>query len=111
MSLKETIRKRTAETRDLEERIRDAENAEKQLPDLRERLSSLKARQAHFASYKDGYIEFPQRAVYGSYGAIDLAPQRSLLTGNELAKTVQPRIDEIAGLIADKERVIAELAA
>ena len=59
----------------------------------------------------DGHIEFEQSVTYRNYGVVELEPQRSKLSGKELAAAVQSRINEIAGLIADKERVIAELAA
>ena len=60
---------------------------------------------------RDGHIEFEQSVTYPNHGVVELEPQRSKLSGKELAAAVQPRINEIAGLIADKERVIAELAA
>jgi len=109
-TLRERLEARRQEAADFE-RVREAESAERELPDLRERLASLKARQDHFLSYGDRHIEFAQTAAYGSYGQIELAPQRSLFTGKALAKMVQRKIDEIAGLISAREMLIAELAA
>jgi hypothetical protein len=110
MTLKDRIRERKREAVDFEERARQAEQAEADLPGLREQLGRYLDRQKFFADQvDDGHLEVPQSSAYKGYGMIEWQPVRSLLTGKELAAKVQPRIDEIQGEIDRREQLIAEI--
>jgi hypothetical protein len=111
MTLKERLRARKQDAVEFEERVRRAQQAEADLPGLREQLGRYLDRQKFFESLGDGHLEVPQSSPYKAYGMIEWQPVRSLLTGKELAAKVQPRIDEIQGEIDRREQLIAEVLA
>ena len=110
-NVKHVLLARKRETDDFQERARRAEKAEGELPGLREQLARYVDRQEHFKCVGKNRIEFPQAVPYKNYGTIELEPVRSKLTGDELAATVQPRIEEIQGEIEGREKAIRDFLA
>ena len=110
-AIRERLRVRKQEAADFAERARQADKAESELPALRDELARYVARQKFFSDLGEGHLEVPQSSPYRNMGLVEWEPIRSKLNGIQLAETVQPRIDEIAGLIADKERFVSELLA
>ncbi len=108
---KERLRVRKREEADFNERAREAERADAELPGLREQLARYEERQAFFAGLGEAHLEVPQSSVYRNMGMVEWQPVRSKLNGIQLAEKVQPKIDEIAGVIAAREKAIKDLLA
>jgi hypothetical protein len=104
------IKEHTAE---LEQAIRDAERVaalENDLPALRGELERATARLDAALALGDEHPSYSWTAEVAPFGIVEMQPLKAVRTGAELARDkFQPRVDEIAGRIADIEAEIAAL--